>query len=1071
MRIKRKLKKNYNFLETYVNWKRPVTDKNPRAYAREAIYDSIKGIEIATKKYNNFQKLLDAGLQVRRTCFEFDGKEYAVSLFYDLTANVLGEKYKDKIHPKGYIELPDDFGYAILADFYDSVQRNEFEFGDSYKDPEKWLQEFTKKLITSEEQDITDEYKKDLEDNLLNTFIVPAGATGKDFTKFLFNLQKYDKNIYTTLKQVYASRFGSESLENGLVEPLWNTLEDKVSEIIKEERQRNGAVDKESIRDKLYSFTKQFSDIDFTATKTTLASLLMLSAAAAGFFAKDKPDHTSADTPDKDTNSRQDGYEVTKIIESENGFSAPAIYEDKIVWIEKDGIVINDGHTTTRLFSINASEFYSSTIDIYDDYVVWNNDGNIYFGSISEAEKSFIGKGVNPSIYGDNIVYTYPYEGSLMLYDIKTSEEKVLLNESSNKKCSEPRIWENDIIFIEYDMETMKDRVALYNLTTKDYKYITSLTGRSPDIYKNEQVWEDPTVTIDENDKIIYAHNTFVSNSFDGINPHVFANRIIYQKEMEEDIYSYDILTKEHTQLTSGKSIDTLDIWENKIVWETWQENKDCLYLLKIPKFSLSNIQEGDDIIHLTDTHVWRNSNRVYDFVSYVNALNKKPKVILISGDVVDWGAGESGSENFRIFFQSINKLDSDIDLYLVPGNHDCRYGLISTSIPIPLEGDKFENYYSLVPAKNDLTTGVADLGDVVVIGLNSGRDELNSFTSPFPPEGSGLSNTQISSLEEKLDALDGVENGVDNSGKEKIIMMHHPTFWKNEDGADDGVFLHNRNEFRELCKQYGVDVVLAGHTHESDIKEVAGTKYVVTAAGGENAAFRKITYTKSGLEVKDTEFFKETITGTVDCPATISMYDVSENEVSKEKQELPGAFYSGWELSGDRTETVSAYKGGHHHFVVTGTNLGQFKFLMKENEKTIFKTEPLLIMKDVKYEFTPVNKKVYVREDKDKDGIYENSVIVTDGELTAKELKQSKDSTEEIDNIIYYIAGGLVAVGGAGGLGYWYFRRREKSEPLVDKIESYSDEIDEDEEIIDLRGLLGDDKEIISPRIRLEEE
>jgi hypothetical protein len=85
-----------------------------------------------------------------------------------------------------------------------------------------------------------------------------------------------------------------------------------------------------------------------------------------------------------------------------------------------------------------------------------------------------------------------------------------------------------------------------------------------------------------------------------------------------------------------------------------------------------------------------------------------------------------------------------------------------------------------------------------------------NSYATPSDRANSlsiGLADDDINWLNEKL------SNCTTNH---KIVLMHHPAInIRNENGGLFDVFIRNRETFIEVCEQYDVDVVLAGHTHE----------------------------------------------------------------------------------------------------------------------------------------------------------------------------------------------------------------------------------------------------------------
>jgi 3',5'-cyclic AMP phosphodiesterase CpdA len=119
---------------------------------------------------------------------------------------------------------------------------------------------------------------------------------------------------------------------------------------------------------------------------------------------------------------------------------------------------------------------------------------------------------------------------------------------------------------------------------------------------------------------------------------------------------------------------------------------------------------------------------------------------------------------------------------------------------------------------------------------------------------GTGLSDNQCSWLRNILSS---------NSGKRKIIVMHHPPVnaaGTNSDGTPFTAFTldtasyslqNNRTNFLNICDSNHVDVVLAGHEHQNVVANRKGdtinenwpngTRYVQTAASF-NRSYRMIT-------------------------------------------------------------------------------------------------------------------------------------------------------------------------------------------------------------------------------------
>jgi 3',5'-cyclic AMP phosphodiesterase CpdA len=84
---------------------------------------------------------------------------------------------------------------------------------------------------------------------------------------------------------------------------------------------------------------------------------------------------------------------------------------------------------------------------------------------------------------------------------------------------------------------------------------------------------------------------------------------------------------------------------------------------------------------------------------------------------------------------------------------------------------------------------------------------------------GSGLYNDDIEWLENTLSEC---------TSKYKIILMHHPAInYRDEFGVMKDVIARNRENFIDVCLKYDVDLVLAGHTHDSIVFDSDENKIV----------------------------------------------------------------------------------------------------------------------------------------------------------------------------------------------------------------------------------------------------
>ena len=234
------------------------------------------------------------------------------------------------------------------------------------------------------------------------------------------------------------------------------------------------------------------------------------------------------------------------------------------------------------------------------------------------------------------------------------------------------------------------------------------------------------------------------------------------------------------------------------------------------------NGQEEDNFyfVHITDTHIM---HKLYDrdestkkiFTSVlekITSFDEKPAFVVITGDLVEWGgSGISGALNCKTFvdclYEKDDRLYADADctipVYTTPGNHDYCFNY------------NLRNYHRFIDKNHvdEKDRYNVTYGNVELFFIDSGPNHY------FHPKywtdivGDGLYKCDINWLESKLSSC--------NSEK-KIVLMHHPAINKRrDDGSMGGVIFRNREEFIELCETYNVDIVLAGHTHNSRVYDL----------------------------------------------------------------------------------------------------------------------------------------------------------------------------------------------------------------------------------------------------------
>jgi len=242
--------------------------------------------------------------------------------------------------------------------------------------------------------------------------------------------------------------------------------------------------------------------------------------------------------------------------------------------------------------------------------------------------------------------------------------------------------------------------------------------------------------------------------------------------------------------------------------------NKSFVYYKNNHPFSekIRIVNANDDFyfVHITDTHVL---NKLFDLnessvkrfrgvLDRVCSFSIKPAFIVVTGDLVEWGSGASGALNYQTFVDCLYKKDNylyadlnfSIPVYTTPGNHDYCFNR------------NLINYHTYVDVSHieDEDRYVVTWGDISLIFMDSGPNYYYNISILFDWHGQGLSDCDIDWLEDEFSNC---------QSKHKIVLMHHPAV-----GEEDDLFINNRDEFVNLCEEYGVEIVLAGHTHNSRV-------------------------------------------------------------------------------------------------------------------------------------------------------------------------------------------------------------------------------------------------------------
>ncbi len=196
-------------------------------------------------------------------------------------------------------------------------------------------------------------------------------------------------------------------------------------------------------------------------------------------------------------------------------------------------------------------------------------------------------------------------------------------------------------------------------------------------------------------------------------------------------------------------------------------------------------------IAQITDPHIKAKGKLAYKKVdtennlrlciSHVQALAPRPDVVLLTGDLTDFGR----TEEYDLLRKLLAPLD--IPFYVIPGNHDTREGMrqaFADQDYLPIDGDYLHYAIEDYPVR--------------LIGLDT--------TIPGRPEGSLCT--------ERLSWLDSVLK--QDQLKPTVLFMHHPPI---EVGIEhmDVQNCQNADALGDLLQNHSqVFQILCGHVHRA---------------------------------------------------------------------------------------------------------------------------------------------------------------------------------------------------------------------------------------------------------------
>jgi serine/threonine-protein phosphatase CPPED1 len=204
--------------------------------------------------------------------------------------------------------------------------------------------------------------------------------------------------------------------------------------------------------------------------------------------------------------------------------------------------------------------------------------------------------------------------------------------------------------------------------------------------------------------------------------------------------------------------------------------------------------------------------------LAVATANRLRPAFVIVTGDLVN----EAGNrDQIAEYVRVMSKLDREIPLYNVPGNHDVG------NEPTPASIGAYRERFG--PDHYAFRSG--DLHGIV----------LNSSLISAPDKAMELYEEQDRWLRKEL------EQARRDGSRHVVIFQHHPWYVSSVDEADAyaNIPLARRTRYLSLFREFGVRTLISGHQHEYTIAGDASFQMVVNGPVG-----RPLRTGKSGLAV-----------------------------------------------------------------------------------------------------------------------------------------------------------------------------------------------------------------------------
>ncbi len=178
---------------------------------------------------------------------------------------------------------------------------------------------------------------------------------------------------------------------------------------------------------------------------------------------------------------------------------------------------------------------------------------------------------------------------------------------------------------------------------------------------------------------------------------------------------------------------------------------------------------------------------------------------LIVSGDL----SNLSLAAEFRGVKSMLNEYYSDLEMTIVPGNHD--YYTAESHCAKRFERMIYPMRPGCVDVGVDMTWPFVNIvGKVALFGLCS------AYPRPWFVAGGRIGEGQLKALEWML-----VQREV--AGCTKVVVLHHHILQVNMSAGESWRNLEDADALLKLCRKYGVSMIVHGHNHLYELRKTNG--------------------------------------------------------------------------------------------------------------------------------------------------------------------------------------------------------------------------------------------------------